>query len=291
MGKPWLKLWTDTLSDRKLRRLAPEQKWCWIGLLLLAAETDKDGKIELAEGVPMIGEDFIGALDVEPETWESAYSYFLRMGMVVIDGDGFVVIVNYTKRQEPTDPTAAERMRRYRNKDRTAPNVTRDNTVTVTAGDDRNVTRNVTPMLRVEVEVEAEADINTTHTTRAHTHEGDDEKAPPSAYASEKRTDAQQRIMRLFQDTFAQTIWSSEKRVAWLDEMTAGAGEERMKQLIEELAGEVRAGRLIAYNALGALSERLKATQNGRQAPTKKGADRFALNYDPATVISGITEL
>lgn len=158
MGKPWLKLWTDTLSDRKLRRLKPAEKWCWVGLLLLAAETDDAGKIELADGVPMMADDFIDALDVEPETWESAYAYFLRLGMITVDGDGFVVVVNYAKRQEPKDPTAADRMRRYRDKSRTSKEVTAD------------VTRNVTAMLRVEEEVEAEAETTTAASEFAALH-------------------------------------------------------------------------------------------------------------------------
>lgn len=110
------------------------------------------------------------------------------------------------------------------------------------------------------------------------------------AYSQNQRTDAQKRVMLRFQDTFAQTVWNSERKAAWLDEMTAGAGEDRMNQLIDDLAAEVQAGRLIPYNALGALSERLKASQNGKTAP-KKGADRYTLNYDPATVVSGVTQL
>lgn len=151
MGKPWLKLWTDTLSDRKLRRLAPEQKWCWVGMLLLAAETDNGGRIELAEGVPMLAEDFQDALDVEADTWESAYDYFLRMGMISIDGNGFVTVVNYAKRQDPKDPTGAERQQRYRDKARDS----REKTQPVT----RYVTAPSRVISRVEAEAEAEAEL------------------------------------------------------------------------------------------------------------------------------------
>ena len=38
MSKLWLKLWTDTLTDRKLARLSPAGRWAWVGLLLLAGE-------------------------------------------------------------------------------------------------------------------------------------------------------------------------------------------------------------------------------------------------------------
>lgn len=117
------------------------------------------------------------------------------------------------------------------------------------------------------------------------------DKPPAIAFSSDSRTDAQKRVMQAYQDTVGQPIWNAPKKVKWLDEMTASAGEERMKQLIAEAGNEIRAGTLIAYNALGALSERLKASHNGKQAPPKKGTDRFALNYDPATVVSGITEL
>lgn len=142
MGKPWLKLWTDTLHDRKLARLAPAGRWAWVGLLLLAAETDDDGKLELSPGVPLEDADITEALHISPAEWTEAKAHFLRMGMIAQDG-GALTIVNYAKRQASKDPTAAERMRNMRARS----GVT-----------DRNVTRNVTRKLRVEEEEEEEVE-------------------------------------------------------------------------------------------------------------------------------------
>lgn len=113
MGKPWLKLWTETLHDKKLRRTSPVTRWIWIALLMLAAETDDSGKMEVAAGEPMNDDDFREAAAVELPAWVEARDYFLRLGMMRRDG-GTYVLTNYVKRQAPTDPTNAQRQARYR---------------------------------------------------------------------------------------------------------------------------------------------------------------------------------
>ena len=145
MGKKWLKLWTETLHDRKLRRITPAWRWCWVGLLMLAADRDDEGKLYLTPGEPLTDEDIADELGVDMNDWTLARDYFLRIGMLHHSG-ATLVVTNYTKRQEPADPTAAERMRRMRDKGR-------DGNVTVT-----DVTRNVTRTLRVEAEAEAETE-------------------------------------------------------------------------------------------------------------------------------------
>ena len=131
MPLPWLKLWTETIHDTKIRRLPTGQRWCWIGVLCLAQESEQNGKLEMS-GEPLTDEVIADACGVDMATWNTARSYFLRANML-IEEDGSLVVVNWNKRQGPADPTAAERMWRFRNK---GSNVTPDV--------DRNVTRNVT---------------------------------------------------------------------------------------------------------------------------------------------------
>jgi len=144
MARPWLKLWTEIVFDPKLRRIPAQQRWCWIGCLCLA----QDGRLELA-GDPLTDRDIADACGVSMGTWSAARSYFLRAGMLELDGET-LVICKWRKRQAPLDPTAAERMARMRQRqdDADVMDVTRNVTVGVTPDVTRNVTANVTRRLQ-----------------------------------------------------------------------------------------------------------------------------------------------
>jgi hypothetical protein len=117
MSKPWLKLWTDILHDRKLMRVDPAWRWCWVSILMLAQEADAGGQLIDVEGNPMANNEIADAIGVDLDTWADARAYFLRLRepMLAIDSaTGIVSIVNWQKRQDP-DPTHAERQARYRN--------------------------------------------------------------------------------------------------------------------------------------------------------------------------------
>jgi hypothetical protein len=116
MAKLWLKFWTDALHDPKLHYASPESRWCWCGILLMAAETDRDGRLEVAEGMPYDDEYIAGELHVTLDAWCKARDYFLRggVGMLHYDGDTLVV-TNWSKRQA-RDTAAAEKQKRYRDR-------------------------------------------------------------------------------------------------------------------------------------------------------------------------------
>ena len=115
MGKPWLKLWTETLHDAKLRRVEPAIRWCWCGILMLAAERENHGRLEIADNVPYSDVDFVDALGVSSETWAEAAGYFVKLGMLQADGDTLVV-AKYDARQASSDPTGARRQAEWRAK-------------------------------------------------------------------------------------------------------------------------------------------------------------------------------
>ena len=153
MGKPWLKLWTETLHDRKLLRVAPAWRWAWIGLLMLAAETDDNGKIELSPGVPLEEADIEDALRIDPADWQGAKEYFERIGMLDQD-NGIFVVVNYTKRQASSDPTNAARQARYKERS----NALR-NALPVTPVAPLHNALPVTPVTPLQSRVEEEAEV------------------------------------------------------------------------------------------------------------------------------------
>ena len=92
----------------------------------------------------------------------------------------------------------------------------------------------------------------------------------PPPFGFMERTDDQKAVLRQFQDITAQVITGSEKRVSWLDDMTASAGKVRMMALLSDMQAEIQAGRLIPYNALKWLSDSLRTApgKNGKHAPS-----------------------
>lgn len=143
MSQAWVKLYTDTPMDPKVRNMDAEQRWCWVGILCLAGRCDNgtlSGRLEVCEGVPMDDDGIADFLKVPHECWLSARERMLKLGMLQ-EVDGFLVVAHFPKRQAPSDPTASNRMRKLRE---------RSKDVT------RNVTRNKERMLRVEAEAEAE---------------------------------------------------------------------------------------------------------------------------------------
>lgn len=123
MGKPWLKLWTEILYDRKLLRVAPAWRWVWVGLLCLARECEADGALLNVEGQPMDDVEAASALGVDATTWAAARDYFRRVltddkqgTMLQVRADGALFVTNFAARQSP-DATHAARQERYRKRD------------------------------------------------------------------------------------------------------------------------------------------------------------------------------
>ncbi len=59
---PWIKLWFDIIGDPKIAQLSAGEKWCWVGLLLLAGQSPVRGKLMLTESKPMDETDIYRAL-------------------------------------------------------------------------------------------------------------------------------------------------------------------------------------------------------------------------------------
>jgi len=149
---PWLKLWTETLHDRKITKAPPVTRWAWIACLMLAAQGGNGGRLDLTPGKPMDEDDIQHEAGISAAEWRAARDYFLEMGMLRRDADGAFVVCNFTKRQESKDPTGAQRQARMRERNalRNGDNNALRNALPVTG---------VTPLLsRVESESESESE-------------------------------------------------------------------------------------------------------------------------------------
>lgn len=119
----WFRFYDEALDDPKVQRLAPALFKSWVNLMCL---NSKNGGT-----LPPI-EDIAFALRVTEKAAQQLIEDLGAAGLID-EFDGRYTMHNWHARQfksDVTDPTAAERMKRYRNKDR-------NGTVTVTPPRDR----------------------------------------------------------------------------------------------------------------------------------------------------------
>lgn len=126
-------------TNRKIRRLKPDQRWTHVaGVLALAAESPVPGHLLIAEGVAVGAEDVAEHASVSIAVAEKTLLSLRMLGVLKWDAEVQCEYVHdWDEWNQPSksDPTAAARMRRYRERLR---NEERN------AGEsyDRNVTRN-----------------------------------------------------------------------------------------------------------------------------------------------------
>lgn len=114
---PWLRLYTEIIDDRKLRRLPPAQRWVWIAVLCAARRSPVPGKLLLAEGVPVTLEDVADMAAVDQKEVNDAFAAFQRQNQLAQE-DGIWIVVNWEKRQFASDDVSS-RVKKSRMKNET----------------------------------------------------------------------------------------------------------------------------------------------------------------------------
>jgi hypothetical protein len=154
----WFKVYAEIIHDPKIRALAYEDRWHFVALMALTCDGTLDEPADLRDELVSV------ALGLHGIDLDKAKARLMRLRLIGEDWKP----CKWDKRQDSTDPRAAERMRRYRAavKDQKAC--------------DRNVTRNVTPTLRVEEEVEVEEELEETSVDVSRTRKPT-RFVPPSA--------------------------------------------------------------------------------------------------------------
>lgn len=142
---PWFKFYSEFLHDPKIRRLSTRERYIWVGLLCLAAESPKRGKLYLTASLPMNLNDITNALclteadctqeekvsngivtNVVLHVTDVALQRFAELEMIKKDEGGKVVfpieILNWEKRQGTDTPDAVrERVAKFREKKKLKP--------------------------------------------------------------------------------------------------------------------------------------------------------------------------
>jgi hypothetical protein len=128
----WFKVHAEIIHDPKIRALAFEDRWHFVAVMALTADGTLDEPAELRDELVSV------ALGLHGVDLDKAKARLMRLRLI---GDDWKPC-KWDKRQDSTDPRAAERMRRYRAA------ITDEKQRVATP--ERNVTRNVTATLRVE---------------------------------------------------------------------------------------------------------------------------------------------
>ena len=109
-AKYWLKLYYEMLDDPKIGQLRPALRWRFVECLLVAGECDEDGYL------PPVAQ-YAWRVRADVETVETDFVQ-LAEGGLLSQNDGRWLVTKFAERQAPVD--AAERMRRYRDRQKKA---------------------------------------------------------------------------------------------------------------------------------------------------------------------------
>jgi len=136
MGQlPWLKLYTETIDDPKIKRLSVRERWIWVTVLCLAQKSPVNGKLMLTSTQKLDHSDIATAamLSINDfteddknngnfEAWtqggheefmvESALKKFESLEMIKRDKNGVVTLCNFLKRQFGKASNAPDEIRK-----------------------------------------------------------------------------------------------------------------------------------------------------------------------------------
>lgn len=105
-------------GNRKLCRLKPAERWCHVaGVLAIAAESPVPGHLLIAEDLPATDRDIADHASVSLPIAKATVEKLHQLGVLKVDPDASCVYVHDWDEWNPppkSDPKAAERMRRYR---------------------------------------------------------------------------------------------------------------------------------------------------------------------------------
>lgn len=107
---PWFRFYCEALTDRKLRRLTPAQRWLWVAVLATARQSPDPGVLLIAEGIPATVGDLAEMAGVKPAEAREGVTRMVELGL--IEGDPWSV-TKWKQRQFESD-TSTPRTRKHR---------------------------------------------------------------------------------------------------------------------------------------------------------------------------------
>ena len=113
----WIKFYIDMFDKRKIkkiRRLPDGDRILlfWVMLLATAGKCNAGGMIFITENVPFEEEDLADEFDFEPSTIKSALDIFVRLDMISVSEEGYILVNGWEEHQ------SADKLAEIRAKDR-----------------------------------------------------------------------------------------------------------------------------------------------------------------------------
>lgn len=108
--KPWFRVYVEVMRDRKLRRLKPEHRWLWIGVLSAARESPVPGELRLSDGDPVTAEDLADIAALTFRQVKDGLQAFAGSNMITTS-EGVITVVAWGARQYESD-TSTQRANR-----------------------------------------------------------------------------------------------------------------------------------------------------------------------------------
>lgn len=119
MSKPWLRLYSEMIHDRKIRRLKPEHRWLWTALLCMAGASELRGFVMVGNAAADV-DDIADGAALAPKVVTAGLGELERMGLIERDENlGAWSVPQWNERQFVSD-VSTERVKRFRNKQRNA---------------------------------------------------------------------------------------------------------------------------------------------------------------------------
>ena len=122
-SRPWFRFYVEATTDRKLRRLAPAYRWCWVAVLTIARKSPRPGWLLVAdeahELAPVTVDDLMDEAALPRRDVEGAMTAFIAQGMVehttLAGGVGVWRVIHWDDRQFESD-SSTERVAKGRSK-------------------------------------------------------------------------------------------------------------------------------------------------------------------------------
>jgi len=126
--RTWIKMWVKLLRDKEFMKMDTENRWVWVGLLLLAGDSPVPGKIGISEEMGYSLEQIAHLLAVDTKAVQKTIS-LMGCKSLVIDMNGIITINKWEDYQSEYQRQLKYRKQGYikKSNSRLQPKVTQGN--------------------------------------------------------------------------------------------------------------------------------------------------------------------
>jgi hypothetical protein len=112
--QPWFRFYVEAVTDVKLARLTPAQKWLWVVILAAAKQSFLEGFLMLSEREAMTSADIARMADMRERDVTEGFAAMERLGLIEMDHNRKAwQVVAWSRRQYESDNVSA-RTRKHR---------------------------------------------------------------------------------------------------------------------------------------------------------------------------------